>query len=125
MREIKFRGLLQAGFFIYGSYATDGKDYHSILRQDPLNAEGMLNTPIIADTLGQFTGLQDKDGVDIYEGDIVKIRSASHKIIWESYFAQFNLQNVKSGIISEIYRDVLSEESILIGNIHQNPELIK
>jgi hypothetical protein len=67
VRQIKFRGLLQSGVFIYGSYVTDGKDYHAILRENPDDSLEMLNTPVIPESVGQLTGIQDEDDVDIYE----------------------------------------------------------
>ena len=73
MRQIKFRGINRNGTFEYGSYVTDNPGYHAILRRDPDDSGQMLNTPVIPETVGQFTGIQDKDSVDIYEGDIVAI----------------------------------------------------
>ena len=67
----------------------------------------------------QFTGLQDKNGVDIYDGDVISIdyigTNSTHKyqpkqVKWDSEKCGFN---VSKGIECEI-----------IGNIHENPELI-
>tara|TARA_R110000851_G_scaffold322196_1_gene488101 strand:+ start:354 stop:800 length:447 start_codon:yes stop_codon:yes gene_type:complete len=148
MREIKFRGLLQSGVFIFGSYVTDGKDYHAILRENPNDSSEMLNTPVIPESVGQFTGLQDKNGVDIYVGDIV----TSHQFLFDGN----EVESIIFGVIAsndfgwtlgriknKFYEDYtgyepsegetnlgdfygLHEESFeVIGNIHQNPELIK
>ena len=111
MRELKFRAINIKGEFIFGCYVTDNEDYHAIV--SPLNKSEMKNTPVDVDTVGQFTGLQDASGVDIYEGDIV-------------YIAGYGALCVSGIGDLVILIDALAENDIggIIGNIHQNPELL-
>ena len=91
MRPIKFRGLNQFGIFVFGSYATDGKDYHAIITENPKDSTTMLNIVVAPSSVGQFTGLQDKDNVDIYEGDLIKNKSGRVcLVVFNKYFARFD-----------------------------------
>ena len=83
--------------------------------------------PVAAKTVGQFTGLTDKNGTKIFEGDIVKDEYILGKVVYNTKqedfdgAASFMIDDVDDGLQS--YRFWNSVE--VIGNIHDNPELLK
>ena len=78
-------------------------------------------------TVGMFIGLKDKNGKEIYADDIVGDFGDPNcfKIVWDKKYAAFGyiIQNNNSTTISEITEDFLNDQEV-IGNIHDNPELL-
>ena len=72
----------------------------------------------------QFTGLQDSDSVDVYEGDIVKHRKGYvWVVIFDDEEARFALK-CKPPLLRPLHKDRAFNFEV-IGNIHENPELFK
>lgn len=81
-------------------------------------------------TIGQYTGLKDKNGKEIYEGDIIEIKGYSNKgyntgLVKEIYVVEFKDFCWSCGIKSLLNLATINWASIeVIGNIYDNPELL-
>ncbi|MFQ8638750.1 MAG: YopX family protein [Acutalibacteraceae bacterium] len=135
MRKILFRGKhLNNGEWEYGYYCflgPAGKEKHFII---PTSASAFYGIEIDPLTLGQFTGLTDKNGKRIFEGDNCKVvqfdsnnceyRSRTFLMEWiESGFGLYSRNDDDELVIFLGIGD--TEDVEIIGNIHDNPELIK
>ena len=87
MREIKFRGETPSGVWVYGDLIRG--DMHTFIAFDHWTVEWNCDAGVYTfdgldevnpATIGQFTGLQDRDGVDVYEGDLLDVSTNSGSI---------------------------------------------
>lgn len=119
MREILFRGKrTDNGEWETGSLVVikAGCSDEQIYIADKMTG---YNTPVLEETIGQFTGLTDKNGMKIFEGDIVEL-GITYEISYIQKYARFAGRN-SSCIFSSLPFDRVR----VIGNIHDNPELLE
>lgn len=120
-RDIEFRGLagsVKGDIWVYGTpykveslFSADERYY---IRNN--HADERIVDP---KTIGQYTGLKDKNGKKIFEGDIVKSKYGvfKSKVEWnDSFCGFFPFCNNETGIFAD--------ECEVIGNIYENKELL-
>ena len=148
MRDILFRGKAinrdsgyhrtnyKNGDWVYG-LVTRLYDERFELPAEMTNVNGVSGIEVDYKTIGQYTGLTDKNGKRIFEGDIVKTETylwhGENKkervarigfVVYDEDFCQFRIyiKNFSSCFILYRWKDDSNE---VIGNIHNNPELLR
>lgn len=157
MREILFRGQTRKkgekvrldgspvdGNWVYGG-VNQGEGDHSIIYQTEPEFQ---KYPVYSDTLGQYTGLTDKNGKKIFEGDIVRysydypdspfikaegktnedIIYRTGDVFWSEWRGTWAVGTRvgKHAMNQDLYVYVRNPNRVeIIGNIHDNPELLK
>ena len=134
MRTIKFRGR-SGNLWAYGNlHIVEHEEYGD----SAYIIEASSTTMVDISTIGQFTGLHDKNGKEIYDGDIVKHtlfdfydNEEQHKSVVEycdgmaAFFVKLSEDSDCGNYLelSWVYQE--DSEIEVIGNIHDNPELLK
>jgi len=134
MREIKFRAKDMSGAWVYGD----------IIHKRTAPGEAMIRckqgieSDVDVDTIGQYTGLKDKNGKEIYEGDILKHsywdrapldvyqQGGKDEYIEEILIVKYGVESGR--YYSDLFTDIdmwICEDSEVIGNIYDNPELVE
>lgn len=124
MREILFRGITSSGDMVYGSLIA-ADDYCCILEREedvhPMNypyLDGFIGTfdgkatPVKPETVSQWTGLVDKNGAKIFEGDVVRSDWGYEGLVdYEMFIFASKLCTISDNIE-------------VVGNIWDDPELV-
>ena len=120
MREFLLRGKRTDN----GEWITDSETYIRDGDGIWLSDENLNVVTVIPETVGQYKGLTDKNGVRIFEGDILKAFGYIYVIMWDSIRAMFYLRDPVYRVTSDFYNYCGSDLSV-IGNIHDNPDILK
>lgn len=144
MREIKFRGKdLNTNDWVYGDLEIHRKDSRRLIHSYNENGDYNRQYDVDEETIGQFTGLRDKNGREIYEGDIVRKTETTYRMtdlgvvrycneeakfvlhVTDKY-GKYDFSFVKDFQSQDGHATVpCHNEYEVVGNIHDNPELLK
>ena len=141
MREILFRGRLKDTTnyhyvgWVYGSLVySPSEDHYYIIE----HCDDELSYPVDKETIGQFTGISDKNGTKIFEGDILCM-TFSNEFTNNKEVKIYNYVKYNDGMFATFYKDEYGEEIEddrlckalievdkfeVVGNIHDNHELL-
>ena len=156
IRPIKFRGIFEhcdedegSARWIYGSLVKEDEENVYIFPEGHFcfaHGDLYFDSPwqggpnllcyvpsVKPETVGQFTGLKDKNGKEIYEGDVIESDSIRHVVKYSESEAMFVGVStvIKDSLTGEYAETSLSQHWIngwgkeIIGNIYDNPELLK
>lgn len=131
MREIKFRAWdTEAECYVKDPILVDNFGQVYVVCEESSGKQGtclITHKPNVIKE--QYTGLKDKNGKEIYEGDILRHRGRFYEVKFDNY-GQFYIENKNYHWLENGYSfrsvDIWCAEGILveiIGNIHENPEL--
>ena len=131
MREIKFRAKS-------GTQWRYGDLYHNehgeLMIYEPKTSGRTLDGKAVdgwrikvePETVGQYTGLKDCEGREIYEGDVVRYENCICLVVYNSArFASFALRKDRWAFDHYFGEAFEASECHVIGNVHDNPELLK
>ena len=141
MREIKFRGKAECSIerlneigikhdngWVYGHLVMYGETPYIVGDFVEVDEEYTFNefwVKVYSESVGQYAGLEDKNGKEIYDGDIINRVNSYDKKLSENYIITWSEKYLSwhaecFGTLCDVGSDIK-----VIGNIHDNPELLE
>lgn len=135
-KEQLFRGKVPAepknafsDTWVYGDLIHSGDKYFIHSQGNRVNVDGgigrhIIMHEIIPETLGEYTGLTDENGKRIFEGDIVSIIGEDEIGVVEWDYEDIKFVVIVDNICSD-FSHFYGHDLVVIGNVHDNPELLE
>ncbi|EJY7350909.1 YopX family protein [Listeria monocytogenes] len=126
MRGIEFRGkIVGAEGFVYGKLLAPLASGNAYIAYDVNEVRSFVyisrSEKVDPETVGQYTGLKDKNGKKIFEGDIC----------WEEHNECYGVVKFEEGKFLYVWENIaedlweVADDIEICGNIHENPELLE
>lgn len=124
MRELKFRAWIK-NYNCYADVLGFEQDRLFVQFQSGERAQHRLYVPIEDCVLEQYTSLKDKNGKEIYEGDVVNIQGIKYYVDFEHGGFWFNNDNRKWKANRPFTHFQEINDTEVVGNVHENPDLLE
>jgi len=130
MRELRFRGIsLDTNEWVYGYGVVQNIEHNEARIINSTGGNMMHNWDVKPETVGQFIGLNDNNGFDVYEGDILNVNYSGHLMKEAVVFSTGGFKKSYLGDENENhalpFTSLSSKNVEVIGNIHQHPHLLQ
>lgn len=128
MREIKFRAFVKNLKWLLPVITIDFDEENCFVEVDYTGEGDYADYNFNEIELMQYVGLKDKNGKEIYEGDIIKLGTEERfYVAWHDYKQEFTFRGYGGGYYPNTYRGATRDDEYgweVIGNIYENKELL-